>query len=330
MKEIRIEVPADQVDIVSDLIATYSLRASEMILINGNHLIILKVQDQHTNTLLHELKSRGVGIIFGEVTMVPLNLWLFSSTKKTTMQSSSAANLEEILANLVDSAVLSGTYLSLVILSGALAAFGLVANSVVIIIGSMIVAPLLGPVALTSIGVLTPGKGYFWKGILAEIVGISITIFMGIIIGLLTIHLIPDGGTHEMRIRANEADPFNIIFAIISGIAAGLIISKGQSLSMVGVAIAASLAPPAANIGLYLAMVNYEGAILAGSILLINVFAINLSCSIMFRLYGLVSKAGISKRRETKAQKLSQRMTLIAIIGFFTLSIYFLNQLNTL
>jgi uncharacterized membrane protein len=130
--------------------------------------------------------------------------------------------------------------------------------------------------------------------------------------------------------RADNADILNVAFAIFSGIAAGVIISKGESLSIVGVAIAASLAPPAANIGLYLALGQLDSASISAALLMINIFAINACCSIIFSIYRLPSKAGISKRRASKVQRKNNWITFFTVAAFFALSIYLFIELQNL
>lgn len=326
MKQLEVQVPQNQIEVVEDLVNSYKLNCSQLDLIGGDRLFIIKVEDNESNNLLHELKARGIGDVFGEITVFQANLHIAQEKAISSIEKSSAANLEEILANIEDNSVISGSYLALVILSGALAAFGLISNSVVIIIGSMIVAPLLGPVALTSIGILLPESDVLKKGLTAEFVGIILTIAIGILVGLL-FEIQP---TQQMIERADNADILNVAFAIFSGIAAGVIISKGESLSIVGVAIAASLAPPAANIGLYLALGQLDSASISAALLMINIFAINACCSIIFSIYRLPSKAGISKRRASKVQRKNNWITFFTVAAFFTLSIYLFIELQNL
>ncbi|MHA2097181.1 MAG: TIGR00341 family protein [Candidatus Kariarchaeaceae archaeon] len=322
MKEIRIEIPSNQIEVLEDYFKLIKLKSISIELNEGGRLYILKMEDHSTNNFLHELKARGVGTVFGNISIIQLNLHLNSTTYSTTIQKSAAANLEEILANIEDTAVVSSTYIVLVLLSGALAAFGLLSNSVVIIIGSMIVAPLMGPIALTSIGALMPQRGLFRKGLIAEAIGIFLTIGVAWIIGMAQNS---SKITEQMEIRANPG-AMDVAFAIISAIAAGVIISKGQSLSIVGVAIAASLAPPAANIGLLLSYGEMGDAGASAILLLINILAINASCSIIFILFRLPAKAGISKRRASRAQKMSQRLTILVLITFIIFSVYLIQE----
>lgn len=326
MKEIHIEIPSKQIEVIEDYFELTNLKPSSMDLTDGGRLFILRVEDHVTNNLLHELKARGVGTVFGNISIIQLSLHLGSITTENKIQKSAAANLEEILANIEETAVVSSTYVILVLLSGALAAFGLLSDSVVIIIGSMIVAPLMGPIALTSIGVLMPQRGVFQKGLSAEGLGIFLTIGVAYLVGILVGELDPDQEiTDQMLIRSNPGW-MDVVFAVISAVAAGVIISKGQSLSIVGVAIAASLAPPAANIGLMLSFGETSNAEFSAILLLINILAINASCSIIFIMFRLPSKAGISKRRSTRAQKMSQRFTTIVLLAFIIFSVILITQ----
>ncbi len=277
------------------------------------------VEAGQTNQLLHELKKRGIGNVFGKVIISEVTTTLLpSSEEPPSLKKSHGANVEEIRAVLEDSAVLSTDYVTLVILSAILASYGLYDNNVVIIIGSMIVAPLMGPIALTSLGAILPGSGLLRKGFFAELFGILTTVAVGYIVGVLVKIESLDTLPSEIMARAN-LNGVVIIFAIVSGFAAGLIISKGSNISIVGVAIAASLAPPAAAIGLFLAAEKYMLAANAITLLSINILAINLACSVMFFLFGLAEMSGESKRSMTKASR-----TNMILIVFGSLLLAFL------
>ncbi|MGB1811025.1 MAG: TIGR00341 family protein [Candidatus Kariarchaeum pelagius] len=328
MKQVQVRVPANQSDIIEDMLKILNIksRATSIVTRDNDILFQIRVEDSESNELIHELKARGVGDIFGEVNVMMLSLHMSSASEISKIDKSNAANIEEILSEIQASATLNGSYIALIILSGALAALGLLGDSTVIIIGSMIVAPLLAPVALTSIGILLTQRNILIRGLISEVVGVILTIFVGFIVGELVIQFSDSNTiveTEAMKERALQADPLNILFAVVSGIAAGVIISKGQGLSIVGVAIAASLAPPAANIGLYLALNNPYAALIAATILMINIFAINTSCSLIFTIYKLPSKAGLSKRRSSRARRINNLITLLIFTAFVGLSIYF-------
>ena len=121
----------------------------------------------------------------------------------------------------------------------------------VIIIGSMIVAPLMESIALTSLGLIVPGREYFTKGLLAETIGTVLTGIVGFTIGIFSnIRNIPI--PQELLVRA-DLTWVVITTALMSGLAAEFIITRNANTSIIGVAIAASLALPTASVGLFLA-----------------------------------------------------------------------------
>lgn len=310
IKEVSISLPSRKREIIDEFIQLYNLKAD---IIQGETTtqFIFVVKDNQTNQLLHELKKRGVGNVFGRVIISDVSTVITPSTEGgTNLEPSPGANVEEIRSVLESSAVLSSDYVTLVALSAILASYGLVDNNVVIIIGSMIVAPLMGPIALTSLGALLPGSGLLKKGFFAEVFGIVTTVFVGYLVGIVVKIEKIDPLPPELMSRANLNEVV-IIFAIVSGFAAGLIISKGSNISIVGVAIAASLAPPAAAIGLFLAANHIELAINATTLLSMNILAINLACSVMFFVFGLAGKSGESKR----SQSIASRTNMVLIIG---------------
>ena len=329
MKEFKIYVPSRKEAILEELFEEFLLTRQKLVSDDEMILYILRVENDKSNSLLHELKIRGIGDVYGDITIVPISTFISSQHKEDRIPPSSGANIEEILSVLEESSVVNSNYISLVILSSILAAFGLVDNNIVIIIGSMIVAPLMGPIALTSLGSITPGRGFLKRGLIAEVLGIGITILVGFIVGI-SENIGRVGGipiSEEMIARTVLNDTV-IIFSLVSGIAAGLIIAKGSNISIVGVAIAASLAPPAATIGLYLAAGHTVNVIESSLLLSLNILSINLACSIIFLLYKLPQKAGSSKRQSDRASRTSRILIFLVGILFVivaVLSIYLPN-----
>jgi uncharacterized membrane protein len=178
---------------------------------------------------------------------------------------------------------------------------------------------------LTSLGLLDPGKKLLKTGVFTEAAGIGITAITGIVVGfsIMLINITSDlsllGETGDALILdpclndqvflRTQLDPATVVLAIFSGLAAGLIISKGMNISIVGVAIAASICPPATNIGIlasvYLMSIfdpnlvtsGLQPVILATAFLLLNIFIINVTISIVLWAVGVATKSGVSRRR---------------------------------
>ena len=68
-------------------------------------------------------------------------------------------------------------------LSSAIAAAGLLGNSVAAIIGAMIVAPLMGPIIGIAIGIVTGSSARAWRSLQVVVAGIATTVLIGVALG---------------------------------------------------------------------------------------------------------------------------------------------------
>ena len=338
MKEMKIILSEKRRNLVDDILKEYNI--SPRIFISESPLESSSkdhevqwsffIQNEFTNSMIERLKNVGVGTTYGVVSMVPVDFFISSEADSTEGERSLGINLEEIIFSLKDSSF-GIMYVTLAILSGVLAGYGIANESPVILIGSMIVAPLLGPIALTSVGLLTPRRGILLTGIKTELAGLLITIATGIAVGFSIMYinysfeqpvlgskstsLILNACTNNEIFSRTQLNVATIVLAVFSGLAAGIVISKGMSVNIVGVAIAASICPPATNIGLnisiYLlslynpALIGASGinsfltpVLLSSAFLILNIFLINITITIVFWVLGIASKSGITSRRK--------------------------------
>ncbi|MHA1169019.1 MAG: hypothetical protein ACTSRU_14415, partial [Candidatus Hodarchaeales archaeon] len=172
MKEVLVTIPSDQKVLMDKIIKKYSI-PTLMLVFGDLTRYEMKVNDFQINLLLEELKSLNIGSAYGEIVVKPISLLITSDKGKSTIPTTSGVNREEILANLSGVMSLTGEFVMMCFLAAALAAFGLLSNNAIVIIASMIVAPLLGPIALTSLALLsTETSALFKKGFFIEIVGL--------------------------------------------------------------------------------------------------------------------------------------------------------------
>ena len=316
MKEIQVTLPTDRKTLMEEFLKEFSLQATSYDF-GESFRFECRIDDYQTNYALEELKARGIGVAYGDIVVRPVSLIISSRKEEDVLPASAGVNRQEILANLGEISGISSSYLLMNILAAALATFGLLNNDVVVIIASMIVAPLLGPIVLTSLGLLSlETTSYIKRGLFAEISGISVTVIIGALIGTIfqsivkiDVNKLKELGYTEIINRTELTVP-TISLALLGGLAAGIIVARGLDVSIVGVAIAASLCPPAATIGILGALGAWNLAFQATSLLLLNILAINLSCTGVFWIFGVKSR-GLSKRQAEKVR----RMNIIWILG---------------
>jgi uncharacterized membrane protein len=81
--------------------------------------------------------------------------------------------------------------------------------------------------------------------------------------------------------------PFDIIVALVLGVAAGLVFRTQLAENVFGVAISAALLPPAAVAGIELAFFNFNDFLGALVLVLVNLFGLEMGSTVMFRILGV-------------------------------------------
>ncbi len=92
---------------------------------------------------------------------------------------------EELYEDIKNGARLSRVYMAMVALSTLVAAIGLNHNSVAVIIGAMVIAPLLGPNVALSLGITLGDLSLLRQGLVTALAGIVAALALSVIIGVL-------------------------------------------------------------------------------------------------------------------------------------------------
>jgi len=94
---------------------------------------------------------------------------------------------------ITDEAVPRPSFYVLVLLSTALASYGLLANSIAVVIGAMLIAPLMGPIYGIALGLVRGDRRLPWMASLSEAGRILLAIVLAVVIGSLPLR--PDFGS---------------------------------------------------------------------------------------------------------------------------------------
>lgn len=146
-------------------------------------------------------------------------------------------------------------YICLLIVASIVAALGLMTNSSTTVISSMLLSPIMGPVIGMSYGLVIWDIDLIKKSAKVELISIIICILFGCIITIcVSWTQVADGwATDEMLARGTKQTFLTgIPIAFFSGIGVALGLLDESTSSLVGVAISASLLPPAVNCGILL------------------------------------------------------------------------------
>lgn len=190
---------------------------------------------------------------------------------------------------LISGSTPSQDFFLMVVLSILTACFGLLLDSVAIIIGSMLIAPILYPVLSLSLGIIMADfrliSRSFWTIIKSVLLGITFANLATLIFAGQLSEV-----TNEIISRA-QPTLVSIIVAIIAGLAASFALVKPQlNDTLPGIAISVALIPPVAVMGIGIA--KFDWILVSGSFLLfaVNMIGVVFASMIIFSLMGFGNK----------------------------------------
>ncbi|NCB20940.1 MAG: TIGR00341 family protein [Clostridia bacterium] len=208
------------------------------------------------------------------------NLFPIFKKKNTSNTFDVSSNERKIFCReLINSSSLNTSFYVLLIVSVFIVLAGLLKNSMPLLIGGMLVAPMLSPVLGLSLALIIMNSKVSVRALkvflLTTLLALSVSMFFGLIFPF---------RTNEMElIKQMGAGGFELFIAILAGAAASLSwVKKNLSTSLAGIAIAVTLLPPLAVAGLALAALDYTIFISAIWTYFINVLGIIIGSFIIF------------------------------------------------
>lgn len=225
---------------------------------------------------------------------------------------------QELYEDIKDAARCSRVYLAMVVLSTLVAAIGLYYNSVAIIIGAMVIAPLLGPNMAMALATTLGDLPLLWRAVRTSLAGIATVMVLSVFLGVL-LQVAPDAPEVASRDGVALGD---VVVALASGAAGALAFTTGVSATLIGVMVAVALLPPLVTFGLLLGGEHPALAPGALSLFLINLICINLAGVTTFLVQGIRPATWWEKDRAVKATRIAIALwatLLAALIGLILL-----------
>lgn len=300
MKLIEVNADAGHIDTVSSIAAKN--QAADFRLgykgEDGRQIMRILIADERAQAVLDALQrsldkdSDARIIVIGVEVALPRP----PETERTKEESTTAIR-EAMYEEIEKSARLDINFLILVVLSTIVAAIGLIEDSVAVVVGAMVIAPLLGPNLALGLGTALGDTALMLKAARTNGIGIGLAFLLSLAIGLVW----PvDIRSHELIARTNVGMD-SIALALASGAAAVLSITTGLSSVLVGVMVAVALLPPTATLGLMLGAGQYEHALGAGLLLAVNVVCVNLAAKVVFLAKGIHPRTWWERKKAKRA-----------------------------
>jgi len=178
---------------------------------------------------------------------------------------------------------MNSTYVVLMVLSTVLATVGLYLNSVSVIIGAMLLAPLMAPIISLAMSLLRYDRKLFKRSLWKVFAGILLALTTALVLTVVSPY---QPLTSEMQGRLNPT-VLDLIVAIVAGVAGAYTKSYKEILqSLAGVAIAVALVPPLAVAGIGLGRFDLLFFSQAFLLFTTNLIGIILAATFTFRVLG--------------------------------------------
>jgi uncharacterized hydrophobic protein (TIGR00271 family) len=189
---------------------------------------------------------------------------------------------EEVEGRVSESATLSISFLILITVATMIAAIGVITDSIVLVIGAMVVGPEYGPLAGICVAVVEGRLSLAARSLKAIIVGFPLGIvssalltWLLLVAGIAPEALVPE--EHELTLFIADPNWYTVIVSVLAGIVGMLALVGAKSGVLTGVLISVTTIPAAANVGVAAVYGDWNAVAGAAAQLVINLLAIIIS-----------------------------------------------------
>ena len=180
----------------------------------------------------------------------------------------------------------------LLVLASIIAAGGVVENSTPAVIGAMIIAPLATPIYGVALATVVGERRHLRDAVLLLVAGIALNVLIGMLVGLLTFSRMPLDANPQI-VGRTAPTLLDLIIAVAVGVVGCFALVRRDIVNILaGVAIAISLVPVLAVVGITLGSGRFDLARGALILFLTNAAAIIVAGVVVFSAAGYRQLAG--------------------------------------
>jgi len=229
---------------------------------------------------------------------------------------------QELAAKATDLTPTFDIYVGLTVVSALVATAGLLLDSPAVVVGSMVIAPLIGPALGASVGTVLGDTDLLVTGVKYQLMGVALAIASAAAFAFTvrTAQIVPPGldlTTVDEISERLAPDLLSLVIALGAGVAGVLSISTGVSVALVGVMIAAALIPPAAAAGIAFAFGEPTAAIGSTVLVFVNVLSVNLA-GLVTLWYTGYRPEDLLERKPTQRRVRKQVLSLVLVVLVFS------------
>ncbi len=272
---------------------------------DGRRAFRMLVNDQRRQVVMDAVQSLFAGSENVRVVVLPVDTVLPRSQEPAV---EAQATREELFTQIERGTRIDDNFLLLTFLSTLVVAIGLIEDSVAVVIGAMVIAPLLGPFIAVAFASSLGDPDLLRKAAISAATGLGLAFAIALLIGglwpvsLTHGHLLISSG--ELLLRT-DVGLDSAVLALASGAAAVVSLSTGLSTTLVGVMVAVALLPPTAAFGLLLGAGHPQLALGAFLLLAVNVVSVIVAAKVVFVYRGVRPRTWIERNRARQSAALA-------------------------
>ncbi len=210
-------------------------------------------------------------------------------------------------------------FLGYAAVAGVIVWIGLFTNTNYLLVAAMLIAPFAGPAMNVAIATARGDVTLLKRSLIRYFAALGVAIVVAWLLSL----ILQQQVVTELMLATNTVSTIAVLIPLVSGAAGALNLVQSERSSLVsgaaaGMLISVSLAPPAALVGMAIAMGRWDMAINGLFLLLLQLVGINLSASLVFRAYGLSARGARYGRGKKWMVPVAVAVTILALIGLLT------------
>ncbi|MEA5565298.1 DUF389 domain-containing protein [Anabaena sp. UHCC 0399] len=234
------------------------------------------------------------------------------------------SSIEVFLAGLQSVGSWQG-FLGYAVVAGIVVWIGLYTNTVFLLVAAMLIAPFAGPAMNTAIATARGDWQLLWRSLVRYFSALAVTILTTWLLSLILQQEIAT----SLMIERSQLSAVAVFLPLAAGAAGALNLVQSEQNSLVsgaatGMLVAASLAPPTGIVGMASAIGRWDMVTDSMFLLFLQLCGINLSASLLFRMFGLSTQGSRYQRGNKNIFRSGLIVTIIALCVLLT--VQFINS----
>jgi uncharacterized hydrophobic protein (TIGR00341 family) len=308
VKQLQVSVPKKLKEEAEEILQDYSSDISSSEAEKNNEKVIqftVTSESEDIDELTQDLKDIE-NMDNGDLSIRVIKQESLIRKGQETQGSSSILSQEELYSKAQESADFNMAQWGLIGLSSVIAAFGLVSNNLIAVIGAMMLAPLLSPFVSGALSLTVGDRKLMISSIKAGVLSVLIAV------ALSYVAVIPFPLNMNPTLRlVSTPSIISILLSVFVGAAAALTFVTGLRDEIAGVAVAIALVPPIASIGIGMKMSDLLLVTNAITVAIMNMLSVIISGYLCFRVLGLKPSTYYKKKQAEKIKYLVPAALLV-------------------